>query len=66
MEIRADKKDQNENKEENGVFDFGKRHMFTEDTVITPNFSDDVKEQKDGEPKPDVPNDFVKVIVEKN
>ena len=61
----ADKKDQNENKEENGVFDFGKRHMFTEDTVITPNFSDDVKEQKDGEPKPDVPNDFVKVIVEK-
>ena len=61
----ADKDKQNENNEENGVFDFDKRHMFTEDTVIKPDFSEDVKEQKDGEPKPDVPNDFVKVIVDK-
>ena len=61
----ADKAKQNEDGKANGVFDFAKRHMFTEDTEITPNFSDDVKEQKDGEDKPDVPNDFVKVIVDK-
>ena len=58
----ADKADQNET---SGEFDFAKRHKFTEDTVITPNFSEDVKEQKDGEDKPDVPGNFVKVIVEK-
>ena len=61
----ADKAKQNEDGKANGEFDFTKRHMFTEDTVITPNFSDDVKEQKDGEPKPDVPGNFVKVIVDK-
>ena len=58
----ADKADQNET---SGEFDFAKRHKFTEDTVITPNFSEDVKEQKDGEDKPDVPGNFVKVIVDK-
>ena len=59
----ADKDKQNENNEKNGVFDFDKRHMFTEDTVIKPDFSEDVKEQEDGEPKPDVPDYFVKVKV---
>ena len=58
----ADKANQNET---SGEFDFAKRHKFTEDTVITPNFSEDVKEQKDGEDKPDVPGNFVKVIVDK-
>ena len=48
---------------ENGVYDFAKRHMFTEDTVISPGFSKDVVEQKDGEDKPAVPDNFVKVIV---
>ena len=60
MKWTADKANQNET---SGEFDFTKRHMFKEDTVITPNFSDDVKEQKDGADKPDVPGDFVKVIV---
>ena len=60
----ADKKDQNENKEENGIFDFSKRHKFTdEETLIKPLFSDDVVEQKQGEDKPKVPDTFVKVIV---
>ena len=60
----ADKKDQNENKEENGIFDFSKRHKFTdEETLIKPLFSDDVVEQKEGEDKPKVPDTFVKVIV---
>ena len=35
----ADKKDQNDNGEANGKFDFAKRHKFTEDTVISPRFS---------------------------
>ena len=59
----ADKAKQNEDGTLSGEFDFNKRHKFTKDTVITPNFSDDVKEQKVGEGKPDVPDDFVKVIV---
>ena len=60
----ADKKDQNENKEENGVFDFSKRHKFTdEETTIKPIFTGDVVEQKEGEDKPKVPDNFVKVIV---
>ena len=64
----ADKDKQNEKDKKGkstGVFDFTKRHMFTEDTVITPDFSDDVVRQTDPNKKPDVPNDFVKVIVEK-
>ncbi|WP_068455927.1 InlB B-repeat-containing protein [Aedoeadaptatus pacaensis] len=60
----ADKKDQNEKKEENGIFDFKKRHKFTdEETLIKPLFTDDVVEQKQGEDKPKVPDTFVKVIV---
>ncbi|MFQ9966685.1 MAG: InlB B-repeat-containing protein [Peptoniphilus sp.] len=58
----ADKTKQNET---SGEFDFTKRHIFTEDTVITPNFSDDVIEQTDPNKKPDVPSNFVKVIVDK-
>ena len=60
----ADKKEQNENKEENGIFDFSKRHKFTDkETLIKPLFTNDVVEQKEGEDKPKVPNNFVKVIV---
>ena len=60
----ADKKDQNENKEDNGIFDFSKRHKFTDkETLIKPLFTDDVVEQKEGEDKPKVPDTFVKVIV---
>ena len=58
----ADKTKQNE---ASGEFDFTKRHIFTEDTIITPNFSDDVIEQTDPNKKPDVPSNFVKVIVNK-
>ena len=54
----ADKDAQNEN----GVYDFAKRHMFTENTVISPGFSKDVVPQE-GEDKPKVPDDYVKVIV---
>ena len=35
----ADKVGQNENNADNGKFDFTKRHKFTEDTVISPRFS---------------------------
>ena len=35
----ADKVGQNENNADNGKFDFAKRHKFTEDTVISPRFS---------------------------
>ena len=35
----ADKDAQNENNAANGKFDFDKRHKFTEDTVISPRFS---------------------------
>ena len=60
----ADKKGQNENKEENGIFDFSKRHKFTDkETLIKPLFTNDVVEQKEGEDKPKVPDNFVKVIV---
>ncbi|MFR9276115.1 cell wall-binding repeat-containing protein [Finegoldia magna] len=55
----ADKYAQNEN----GVFDFNKRHKFTEDTIITPGFTKEVVEQTDPNKKPDVPDDYVKVIV---
>ena len=56
----ADKDAQNEN----GVFDFSKRHKFTdEETLIKPIFTNDVVEQKEGEDKPKVPDNFVKVIV---
>ena len=59
----ADRDEQNENNEANGIFDFNKRHMFTEDTIISPSFAKDVVEEKDGEGKPKVPDTFVKVIV---
>ena len=55
----ADKEAQNEN----GEFDFDKRHKFTEDTIITPGFTNDVVEQTDPDKKPDVPNGYVKIIV---
>ncbi len=55
----ADKDAQNEN----GIFDFGKRHKFTEDTVISPSDAKDVVEQTDPNKKPDVPDSYVKVIV---
>ena len=55
----ADKDAQNEN----GKFDFTKRHKFTEDTVITPGFTNDVVEQEDPKTKPPVPDSYVKVIV---
>ena len=61
----ADKPNQNEGEVANGKFDFTKRHKFTEDTEIKPDFSDDVVVQTDPNNKPDVPKDFVKVIVEK-
>ena len=60
----ADKAAQNEEQEENGIFDFSKRHKFTdEETLIKPLFSDDVVEQKQDEDKPKVPDNYVKVIV---
>ncbi|WP_055078833.1 cell wall-binding repeat-containing protein [Lagierella massiliensis] len=54
----ADKDNQNEN----GIYDFTKRHKFTEDTVIKPGFTKDVVPQE-GEDKPPVPDNFVKVTV---
>ena len=60
----ADQAKQNENKEANGIYDFTKRHKFTDkETVISPGFSKDVVEQKQGEDKPKVPDNYVKVIV---
>ena len=59
----ADKAEQNEGQVENGIYDFAKRHKFTEDTVISPRFAKDVVEQEDPNKKPDVPNSYVKVIV---
>lgn len=59
----ADKDAQNEGQAENGIFDFGKRHKFTEDTVISPSDAKDVVEQKQGEDKPKVPDNYVKVII---
>ena len=58
----ADKKAQNEDQTDNGVYNFDKRHMFTEDTVISPGFSKDVIPQT-GTDKPKVPDNYVKVIV---
>ena len=55
----ADKDAQNEN----GEFDFEKRHKFTEDTIITPGFTNEVVEQTDPDKKPDVPDGYVKIIV---
>ena len=48
---------------EDGVFDFNKRHKFTKDTVITLGKNDDVIEQK-GKDKPNVPENYVKVTVD--
>ena len=52
----------------NGIYIFEKdnvkqRYKFTKDTIIKPDFSNDVVEQKEGEDKPNVPDNFVKVIV---
>ena len=55
----ADKDAQNEN----GAYDFSKRHKFTEETVISPGFEKDVVEQTDPNNKPPVPESYVKVIV---
>ena len=55
----ADKDAQNEN----GIFDFGKRHKFTKNTVISPSDAKDVVEQTDPNKKPPVPETYVKVIV---
>ena len=54
---------QNEEGKKDGIFNFGKRHKFTEDTIITPVGAGDVVEQTDPNKKPDVPNSYVKVIV---
>lgn len=59
----ADKKAQNEDQKENGIFDFNKRHKFTEDTIISPVESKDVVEVEKGKDKPDLPKTYVKVIV---
>lgn len=61
----ADKAGQNEESKENGIFDFSKRHKFTEDTIITPVGAGDVVEQTDPNKKPPVPDSYVKVIVDK-
>ena len=62
----ADKDEQNEKDKDDkstGVFDYSKRHKFTKETVISPEFSKDVVEQKDKDKKPEVPENFVKVVV---
>ena len=60
----ADKAAQNEGQAENGIFDFNKRHKFTDkETLIKPVFTKDVVEQEKGKDKPKVPDNFVKVIV---
>lgn len=61
----ADKSAQNEEGKENGVFNFAKRHKFIADTIITPVGAADVVEQTDPNKKPDVPDSYVKVIVDK-
>lgn len=61
----ADKAAQNEGQAENGIFNFGNRHKFTEDTIITPVGAGDVVEQTDPNKKPPVPDSYVKVIVDK-
>ena len=60
----ADQVKQNDDGKKDGVFDFAKRHKFTdEETIISPRGSADVVEQTDPNKKPDVPNSYVKVIV---
>ena len=59
----ADQVGQNDDGKENGNFDFGKRHKFTGNTVISPSDAKDVVEQEKGKDKPDVPKTYVKVIV---
>ncbi len=61
----ADQADQNEGQTKKGVFNFGNRHKFTADTVISPAFAKDVVEQTDPNNKPNVPDSYVKVIVDK-
>lgn len=61
----ADKAGQNEESKENGIFDFSKRHKFTEDTIIRPVGAGDIVEQTDPNKKPPVPDSYVKVIVDK-
>ena len=58
----ADKANQNEGQADNGIYDFNKRHKFTEDTLIQPGFAKDVVPQE-GKDKPKVPDSYVKVIV---
>ena len=60
----ADKAAQNENQEDNGTYDFTKRHKFTENTIISPDFSDDVIPANQDGSKPDgTPQNFVKVTI---
>lgn len=59
----ADQAAQNEDGKKDGIFDFEKRHKFTENTVISPSDAKDVVEQKQGKDKPKVPDNYVKVIV---
>ena len=52
----------------NGIYIFEKdnvkqRYKFTKDTIIKPDFSNDVVEQEEGKDKPNVPDSFVKVVV---
>ena len=61
----ADKAAQNEAGKKDGLFNFGNRHKFTEDTIITPVGAGDVVEQTDPNKKPTVPDSYVKVIVDK-
>ena len=44
-------------------YKFNNRYKFTEDTIIKPIFVEDVEEQKDPNKKPEVPDEYVKVIV---
>lgn len=57
----ADKAKQNEGSKEDGVFDFTKRHMFTEDTVIKPVFTEYVIPQTGTEKPADTPDTYVEV-----
>ena len=59
----SDKEAQNEDQQKDGIYDFAKRHKFTEDTVITPKFVKDVEPQEHGKDKPNVPDGYIKVIV---
>ena len=60
----ADIDKQNEDEKQNGIFNFAKRHKFTEDTVISPDFSADViPGDKEGNKPDGVPTNFVKVTV---